>query len=424
MKNIIVTIVALFGCLSCMDKEIEDIFEISPETRTENAIESMKESLIKSEFGWVGIYEYENLNRKKEFMFKFHNDSEVSISYTTLDGQIYTENSSYKLEYKQQLDLIFDGYSIFAASVDMGLLGEFRFELKYQAEDLVEFTGRNRFPIDGITKLTLHKLASQDEFKSHIQASQLLINNPSESFYRFFEYQGTQYLYLYDDGEIHLSWLENGLLKRYFTQSTLENNLCRLSEPIKLGNELLTCFKITEKGEVEAWSDTAKLGILIYGEKPFDYPFAKESFLAASRQGIYGVMSSCSKINALIVRTQKKDPLFETMGFYLNYVDPEDFTSLLPVNAFALIRSELPWFRYNVEYIFGTEEESDEVTIKFDRFKDRFPDHLYLPNYYEKTATELIDFFCNKTFSILPRGTMTYLIDKNDSKNWFLLQGY
>ncbi len=146
---------------ACTKDDVAELFESSPEERTRHLLDSVKQNLIDSDLGWY-----------TEYSFRIGSPSEGYFLYTTPMMIFFKENnrveiasvfdeyerkeSNYNVNYTQQIDLIFDTYSVFSFLTDISKGADFRWELDSVVNNNYYFKSR-ALRSEGRSYLTLEK---------------------------------------------------------------------------------------------------------------------------------------------------------------------------------------------------------------------------------------------------------------------------
>lgn len=221
LAYIIALTITSLACTSCYKSEVEDLYDQSPEERTKQAIEKMRTDLMESELGWYAEYTfYLNDGSAGEtelvspLIFQFKANDRVNIKSVYEDYE--QKESSYQLKYAQQIDLIFDTYSVFSYMVDEARHADFRWELDSVGIDKYYFTSRAA-ETEGVTYLTLERATTQtaqnfekaqEEFQKSMAIQDIkrgMARDGSKPYFR----------------NLHLDDLESGLAFDYVTGSNM-----------------------------------------------------------------------------------------------------------------------------------------------------------------------------------------------------------
>ncbi len=195
MKKILifVSIISLF-ITSCQPTEVKDAFNETAEQRSEASITNLKSDLVNSKDGWLSTYIFDGGRESvvMHIVFKGNNRAVIDIiSDSHLikdDPELKHMESSFTVNYTQQLDLVFDTYSTFAKFVDMKLGGDFRWELLNKGDETYTFASREErdgkkgtLTIEKYTEERKEEALRKQEFISH------LMNDQSISYFRTLE---------------------------------------------------------------------------------------------------------------------------------------------------------------------------------------------------------------------------------------------
>ncbi|MFV0366163.1 MAG: DUF4302 domain-containing protein [Mangrovibacterium sp.] len=200
ITHIVSLVLMTLLCISCYKSDVDNLYDKSPEERTAQALEDIRTDLINSEMGWYTEYTFyinDGSEEEKElsspFIVKFKDDNRVDIK-SVYEGYEQKE-SSYQLKYAQQVDLVFDTYSVFSYLVDIVRHADFRWELDSINADKYYFTSRAS-QTEGVTYLTLERADAQslqryeeakEEFKKNMAIQDIrraLMRDSSEPYFR------------------------------------------------------------------------------------------------------------------------------------------------------------------------------------------------------------------------------------------------
>ncbi|TAJ15517.1 DUF4302 domain-containing protein [Marinilabiliaceae bacterium JC017] len=186
IKYIFILLLALPSLFSCHKEEVEDLFDESPEQRTNKEVSAIRDGLMTSEHGWVADYYFNDSTMHTTMLFRFDEDNRVEIESVYEDYR--KRESNYSIRYSQQIDLIFDTYSVMSLLVDAVKKADFRWELEQNSEDSYRFVSRAT-DAEGATVLVLNRadetaLAYMEELFEINKMRIKITRDPSKSFFR------------------------------------------------------------------------------------------------------------------------------------------------------------------------------------------------------------------------------------------------
>lgn len=387
---------------ACQDTEVDELFEQSPEERVSAQVEQMKKELLNSSYGWTAYYQYANLKNENYFNIFFLEDGRAVIGYPLADGTVGKDTTTYTLRYTQQIDLVFDTYSILASIVGSSG-GDFRFEFDRQEEGKIYFTTRND-ETEGAGVLELSKTDTKDSYAELIALQSKMVDDPGKSFYRILALDNGE-KYLMNILSLKLAWLEwttPDTIYREKYQLEITEDGFKFQTPFQVGNTTVTHFITQENGVFEAWDNGTKVGTLDYGVKPFNYPASLTMLLEESAQGFYIMETYSAKMQGMIDRLKVNDPAFVHLQLYI-------FDGML---AYYRGSAAPRHIIYVMEY--GALE--DGITSVFTGAGGEGAGE-YLP-----FARETFLQFNQKSFTVVPRDGLFYLVQDQDPAIWLIAQ--
>lgn len=387
---------------SCQNAEIDELFDQSPEERVAAQLEQMKKDLTSAPYGWMVYYRYNNLNNENYFNISFDDNGQATINYPLADGTVGSEITTYALRYTQQIDLVFDTYSYFASIVG-NAGGDFRFEFNKREEDKIYFNTRND-ATEGAGVLELSKSAGENEYAELVALQAKMVDNPAESFYRVLTLDNGE-KYLINVLSMKLAWIEWTSQTEIFRekyQLSITGDGFKLETPFQAGNIAIERFVAKEDGSFEAWDGNKKVGILNYGNKPFNYPNSVPLLLNESADYFYIAEQYSQTFTVLINQLRKMDPLFTHLQFYL----AGDFMAYFRSNA------NTRWMQYGINYQFT----QDRIGMTFD-------------NTASPGAGEYLDICVDtflqihgKSYTVVPRDGLFYFVQDQNPAIWMILE--
>lgn len=386
---------------SCQNTEIDGLFDQSPEERFNAQLEQMKKELTEAPFGWTVYYQYKNLASENYFNIRFQENGQAVIDYPQAGGAVGTHTTTYTLRYTQQIDLVFDTYSIFSSLVgNQG--GDFRFEFSKREDGKIYFNTRND-ETEGAGVLQLSKTESANDYAELIALQAKMVDDSSKSFYRVLTLDNGE-KYLLNVVSMNLAWLEyplEGEIHREKCNLHITDDGFALEEPLQMNGVSVKRFVAKEDGSFEAWSDNAKVGILDYGTKPFKYPNSVAMLLEESGDYIYFAEQYSPTFTTLIDELRAADPLYTHIQFYLG----ADFIAYFRSNA------DIRWMQYLMEFEFA--EDAIGMTFAY-RVSAGANEYLDL-------AMKSFSQFHNHSFTVVPRDGLFYLVQDQNPAIWLIL---
>lgn len=387
---------------SCQNTEIDELFDQSPEERVTAQLEQMKNELVNTTYGWTVYFRYANLKNENYFNIIFKEDGKAVINYPMADGTVGSETTTYTLRYTQQIDLIFDTYSILASIVG-NAGGDFRFEFDKREDSKIYFNTRND-ATEGQGILELSKTSTAEEYPDLVALQSKMIDNPAKSFYRILALDNGK-KYLMNVLSMKLAWLEWTTADEIFRekyQLVVTDDGFKLETPIQADDITITKFIAKDDGSFEAWSETSKVGTLDYGLKPFNYPNSLAMLLDESAQYFYIAEQYSQTFTALIDELKAADPSYTHLQFYL------DGGFIAYFRSSASVR----WMQYGMNFQFA----ADAIGMSFDgRVSSGADDYLDL-------AMKSFLQIHNKSFTIVPRDGLFYFVQDQNPAIWMIVQ--
>lgn len=388
---------------ACQETEVDELFEQSPEERVAAQLEQMKKDLVDSPYGWTGYYQYANLRNENYFNIRFQNNGQAIIDYPLSDGTVGSDTTTYTLRYTQQIDLIFDTYSILASIVG-NAGGDFRFEFDKREENKIYFNTRND-ATEGQGVLELSRTETKDAYANLVALQAKMVDNPQKSFYRVLALDNGE-KYLMNVLSLKLAWIEwttPDTIYREKYQLNVTKDGFELETPLQAGNTIVKRFVAKEGGVFEAWSENAKVGMLDYGMKPFNYPNALNWMMNESANGYFVVQQYSQVLSGMLKDLAIHDPAFTHLQFYFGR------------NWFVYFRSNAAtrWMIYIMKFQYA----ADAIGMTFNNGIG----NAEANDYFDLALPTLVEFH-NKSYSIVPRDGTFYFIQDQNPTIWMIIE--
>lgn len=388
---------------SCEGAEVESLFEQSPEERAAVQLDQMKKELVAAPHGWTVYYQYANMTNETYFNIQFQNDGQAVISYPQNDGTVGSETTTYTLRYTQQIDLVFDTHSVLASMVG-NTGGDFRFEYSKHEDGNIIFNTRND-ATEGAGIFELRKTASAEEFPELMAIRAKMVDDHTKSFYRIMELDNGK-KYLMNVMSLRLGWIEwtteDEIFREKYELIATDDGF-RLATPFQADDVTVSRFVMKEDGSFEVWSDNAKVGTLNYGMKPFYYPNTF-STLMEETNGRFIAEEYSPVFTSIVDRLVKQDPLFTHFQFYLNNGWLAYFRMNAPVRHMIYIMK------------YGLFPSRDAINMVFD-FKIG---NAEAGDYLDQVTESMMQFH-QKSYTIIPRNGIFYLVQDQNPAIWMIL---
>lgn len=409
MKKYVNLYLILFTFLySCQSTDVDSLFDQLPEQRVSAEVEQMKKDLIGSAYGWTAYYQYNNMRNENYFNIHFKEDGQAVIDYPKADGTVGTSTTTYTIRYSQQIDLIFDTYSILADIVGTSG-GDFRFEFNRLDNGKIYFNTRND-DTEGAGVLELAKTTNETDYPDLVALRAKMVDNPSKSFYRVLTLDNGQ-KYLMNVLSLQLAWfewVENKEIRREKRKLAMTDDGFVLETPFQAGDVSVKRFVIKEDDTFEAWDETAKVGVLDYGMKPFSYPNTLPLLLEESGDQVFSADQYSVTFSDLVDKLRVKDPLFTGFQFYLFVGRPYSPLAYYRRNASGDAR----WIMYAIQYGYYEDGISMEYYGDYEGAADYFP-----------TAQETLLEFHQVYYTVIPRDGAFYLVQDQNPAIWMIVEG-
>lgn len=316
-------VLALFS--ACQDTEVDNLFDESPEARTNAAITKVKSDLIGSEYGWLSEYYYNDSTMHTTLLFHFKEGNRVVIESVFED--YLSKESNYTMKYAQQLDVTFDTYNVLGYLMDETHFADFRWELESEIEDGYKFISRAD-KSEGISYLTLKRA---DETTAEYMAAQRVIHsvrmklahNPEKSYFRNLRTTTLPYGYKFTfnkyNDEVSFFGPFNGSLGTFTTKAIISGDgKVKLEQPLDLGGVFIRELSYNDQFDAFVISDSDGIeGAIIYDTAPaFTLNGLTDYFLSWSYSN---VMKYSSKAQVMINGVKEALPSFVVTQFYPNW---------------------------------------------------------------------------------------------------------
>ncbi|WP_299313673.1 DUF4302 domain-containing protein [uncultured Aquimarina sp.] len=153
----------LLAVFACSDDDVQPLFEQDSDTRVNILLESYRETLINSEFGWKTVYQPGTNFGGNNIYLKFNEDKTVDIVSDVLGGQNDLE-TTFRVGISQFPELVFENYTTFHAlfeAQNFNLGAEFEFIFEEVSEDRIKF--RSKTDISNPTEIIFEKATAEDQ---------------------------------------------------------------------------------------------------------------------------------------------------------------------------------------------------------------------------------------------------------------------
>lgn len=400
LKLLLLLPVILF---SCQDKDVDPLFDGTPEARTEARIAEVKEELVANKTGWLAFLRFDNFYNGIYYNVIFQENNRAVVQYYDFStGMVKSRECEYSLRYTQQLDLVFNTASPFSDLVEEG--GDFRFELKEKEDGIYYFNTRNDREELGIGDLRLSRIATTEAFSTLMASVKLSLDDAGRSFYRILTVNGSDQKYLFKIPNVAKAYFfadgGESLLSAEMTIEVKEDGIY-LQEPLEVAGKQITGFVYNETDHTfDALNGTAKIGKLGYGDKPFTFYGAALSFLYASSREWYAVQEYSSRLDQALDILRGIDGTFQYLQIYTS--------ADLPIVAYYRL-GEPHWIMYYMNYGFV----EDGITFNFDG-----TDQNGLVYYQQLGAAASFNMFMDESFTIVPLAGKYYLVQDADPSIW------
>lgn len=392
---------------SCQDKDVDPLFEESPEARTDAKIAEVKQALVENELGWLAFFQFDNYSNATYYNVIFKDNGRAVVQYyDAAEGLVKAQECGYTLRYTQQLDLVFTTASPFSDLTAYG--GDFRFELKEAADGVYTFNTRNDREELGIGEMKLTKSATSDALAQLMKKAEIVVDDPAESFYRVLTIDGSPEVCLFkvpNIGKTSVMWKEGTSLKSSASMIEITDNGFALTEPFEFGGKAITGFVYNETdGIFEAMAGDQKVGTLEYGEKPFVFTGSMEAMLLASKNEWYAVRNYSTTLLRALSILKAYDPAFQMLQIYIG-------SQLNELDYYRV--AEPKWIGYVMDWEFS------EDGLKFNFLGT---DDNGLAYYQQLGANYSFDMFMDEAFTVVPFEGKFYLVQDADPSIWAIAE--
>ncbi|MHA7057634.1 DUF4302 domain-containing protein [Aquimarina sp. M1] len=153
----------LLAVFACSDDDVQPLFEQDSDTRVNLLLESYRETLINSEFGWKTVYQPGSNFGGNNIYLNFNEDNTVDIVSDVLGGQNDLE-TTFRVGISQFPELVFENYTTFHAlfeAQNFSLGAEFEFIFEEVSDNQIIF--RSKTDISDPTEIIFEKASAQDQ---------------------------------------------------------------------------------------------------------------------------------------------------------------------------------------------------------------------------------------------------------------------
>ncbi len=280
MKKLLLLLLISFVLFSCEQTEIDNVFESSPEQRVKVKIEELKSKLLSNKEGWYAEYQYDNDKKEALLHFNFKENNRVDIQSSFNEYQ--NKESTYTLNYTEQLNLVFNTHNVLASFVEGFEGGDFRWNLVSIEQDTITFKSR-----EGNTQLVLKKSdgTHSDIILAQYNIKPKLLPNPYRSYYRTLELDGlpTKYSFSFNEGNFSVSFKYKdaaGVIKEHISKVlALSNDKFELQTPLIINDKEVKTFNYNSANETFEIEGSLLTGAINYGSKAFAIDNAADLFI-------------------------------------------------------------------------------------------------------------------------------------------------
>lgn len=270
MRKIIYIFLISIVLFSCDKTEIENAFDKSPEQRVDANLSALNKKLIDNKQGWLTTYVYDNGNTESIITLKFLENNRVEMSFP-LDSKVAI--SSYRLDYTQQIDLVFDTHCELAQLVEDEKAADFRWQLETDEENKISFVSRNEKTV-GITYLNLEKFTDDRlAVMTKIQTVKARLKSDINiSYFRTLDLEsGERFDYSFNANKVVFTSLDKEGVEQVFeTEITFTDAGFTLNTPFEVGDQSISEFVYNE--EKNQFTTTG--GLIKYSNSPAVIPQA------------------------------------------------------------------------------------------------------------------------------------------------------
>lgn len=381
---------------ACEDDSIDTIFESTPESRVAVKLDSMQQMLVDAPYGWVASLKYNNMMNEQVYYLSFKKDGCVEMR-TGAGTTMVEGGAKYSLKYSQQVDLVFDTYSLFADLVKYG--GDFRFTLNSQQGELTEWHTRSDGNVDqGV--LVMKPIRYESYYDELMSMRSRVMSDINRAFYRVLTVDGADRKYAVTcQSAMVLEWMEGDKMQTMVKVIDVDTAGFNLLEPLEVAGKKIDRFVCDVNGyDFDAYSGQKKVGRLAYThEKPFVRPGLVERFMNK-----VGATTSSLRIYPDGYSKMVSDSLDVLRSVRDDFV----WMHLQPYNNQAIYACTKGTAYYRIETTYG----EDEITMTWvgtakDPFSKLLQD-LVRPSMHMFTGT----------FSLVYRNDTFYFVRNDDSR--------
>ncbi len=262
---------------ACQNTDIDNVFDKSPEERTNQEVEDLRKTLIDSEHGWIAKYYFGDsiINTPLRFRFKENNRVVTQSVFENYENK----ESNYTLKYSEQIDLTFDTYNVLSYLVDLTRAADFRWQLESRTADEIKFVSRADI-FEGQSYLTLERANQNadafmaDQMEIH-QTRMQLVHNPRKSFFRNLRTSASPFGFRVNFNEytdiIRFFGVFDGSLKYFYSKVNFSTDgKVNLETPLKIGGKEVRQFTLNKQNDTFEISDSNGVtGQILYDTRPF-----------------------------------------------------------------------------------------------------------------------------------------------------------
>ena len=120
MRDIISILLLIAGCYSCSNNEVDNLFDKSPEARIETKKAEYRKILLDAPHGWKTYFGTSSTLGRWLILMDFDENGEVTmkcdpVDYYYINGVKFEDPITYRIDYSQAPELIFESFSQFSA---------------------------------------------------------------------------------------------------------------------------------------------------------------------------------------------------------------------------------------------------------------------------------------------------------------------
>jgi len=328
MKKILLFL-SLFAMVftSCDNEEVDEIFDQSPEQRVSEQLNIVRTDLMSNEMGWLSTYTFFEGKEELVLLIKFIDETRAEISAPELNMK---QESSYVLNYTQQVDLVFDTHSFLAQLVDLGYKADFRWELDKQ-EDGEYFFKSTAGKTEGESELNMVK-ASPEKLASALKIQALKAKmkpNLNISYFRVLELtSGERYDYSFINNKVIFDQAGEEDLIRFESEITLNENGFVLTTPFVVNGKSISEFEYEEtSGNFKIINNDEVEGGINFSNSPAILPLGISKFGTTAKDLLFIPSLNLKHCSPKLAELYNKvDADLKSKGFDLSrfYLTPND----------------------------------------------------------------------------------------------------